>query len=153
MKNLNVTKSQYHLWNKEHCQEHSSRLLNQKRRCWIFSRRRKTRHAFLFSLPVFLPLCISSRPSSLTPDNAALIIAELHRDNRLVESRAVAAMALWENPSCPLQPACRLCTCVSIHCILHRRAQTEDWWLGKEPLISHYILYAAIPTCYDMLCQ
>lgn len=80
---------------------------------------RKTRHAFLFSQPLFLPLHFPSSllSHSISPDNTALIIAELHRDNRSVESRAVAPEAVWENPSRLLQPAClpvdcaRICVC------------------------------------------
>lgn len=71
---------------------------------------------FLFSQPHFLPFCIFLHLSSLSipPDNTALIIAELHRDNRSVESRAAAAEAVWENPSCLLQPACRPVDCACI---------------------------------------
>lgn len=55
---------------------------------------------------LFLPLHFSfltplSPPSLLT---IGLIIAKLHQDNRSVESRAAAAEAGWENPSCLLQP-------------------------------------------------
>lgn len=93
--------------------------------------RGKTRHGFCFLPATFLPLCISpsSLPSSsISPGNTALIIAELHRDNRLLESRAVAAEAVWENPSCLLQPA-RLpadCACMRVcysQSILHEMKQ------------------------------
>lgn len=56
---------------------------------------------------------------SIPPDNTALIIAELHQDNRLVESRAAHAEAVWENPSCLVQHACLpadcACICVCYH--------------------------------------
>lgn len=57
----------------------------------------------------------SLRSHSISPDNTALIIAELHWDNHLVESRAAAAEAVWENPSRLLQPACLPANCAGIY--------------------------------------
>lgn len=107
------------LLNMEYCREH------QKRGCWIFSRRqghklegKKKTHTFLsdtFSSSLHFPSFLLSHSISL--DNTALIIAELHRDNCSVESRAAAAEAVWENPCCLLQPVClpadcaRFCVC------------------------------------------
>lgn len=50
----------------------------------------------------FLPLCIFFpfyyRTHFISPDIKALIIVDLHRHNRVVESRPAAAAVLWENP-------------------------------------------------------
>lgn len=81
-----------------------------------------------FSSSLHFPSFLLSH--SISQDNTALIIAELHRDNGLVESRAAAAEAVWENPCCLLQPACGLCMlmCVLVFypsCIQGKRQRTE----------------------------
>lgn len=70
--------------------------------------------------PFFPPLSIS-----LSHGNTTLIIARLQRPNRWVESRAAAAEAVWENPSCLLQPCACVCVFVGIQSILSKKKQTE----------------------------
>lgn len=66
-----------------------------------------------FSPSLHFPSSLLSH--SICPDNTALIIAELHRDNHSLESRAAAAKAVWENPSSLLQPACLPADCARMY--------------------------------------
>lgn len=122
---------------------------------------KKNKMCFCFLSATFLPLCISpsSLLSSISPGNTALIIAELHRDNRFLESRAVAAEAVWENPSCLLQLA-RLPATVHAMCVLAINRfctrwnsrlvtfKTTNWTAGCFPSkhwwMLHKILHATL---------
>lgn len=106
---------------------------------------RKPRHAFLLLSATFSSSLLSH---SIPPDNTALIIAELHRDNRLVESRAAAAEAVWENPSRLLQPVCRPCTPMCVlsfnpSCTGGNRQGTDDFFY----ITSTQLILRVSTTC------
>lgn len=126
------------LLNMEYCRE------RQKRRCWIFSRRQghklETHFSFLsatFSSSLRFPSFLLTH--SISPDNTALIIAELHRDNCSVESRAAAAEAVWENPCCLLQPADCARFCVLVFCPSCTGRERQ----GADHLLHHATTVAA----------